>query len=70
MDPLTCCLLGICCPPAQQEAQLIALFRSHGNMDEEGATHAASRAMAALSDPLLSPLLAALKKAHHAKKPE
>ena len=68
MDPATCCLLGICCPPEAQLNSLVALFRTHGNLDDEAANHAAQQAMAALESADLAPLLAALKKSHHEKK--
>lgn len=34
MDPITCCLLGICCPPAQRRKTLAAHFESMGTAPE------------------------------------
>ena len=65
-----CCLLGICCPPEEQLAALVSLFRAHGNMDEAGAAYSAQHAMDALEAGELAPLLSALKHWHKAKKNE
>lgn len=62
-----CCWLGICCPPLEQMTALIALFKAHGNMDDAAAKHAAEKAMDALEDVALKPLLAALKHQHDKK---
>ena len=45
MDPITCCLLGICCPPEEQETALTAFFVEHTHMGSEHAAEAAKAVM-------------------------
>lgn len=45
MDPITCCLLGICCPPLQQQEAIQKLFIKEG-LDEAAAAKAAEVVMA------------------------
>ena len=46
MDPITCCLLGICCPPEEQEQALTALFQAQTHMGADHAREAAKVLMA------------------------
>ena len=34
MDPITCCLLGICCPPLQRVQRITTYIASFGVADE------------------------------------
>ena len=45
MDPITCCLLGICCPPEKQQQAIADLFKKEG-LDEHAAAKAAEVVMA------------------------
>ena len=52
MDPVTCCLLGICCPPEEQEKALTAWFQEKTHM---GADHAREAARAVMEHFDLAP---------------
>ena len=46
MDPITCCLLGICCPPEAQEQALTDFFAEQTHMGADHAREAARAIMA------------------------
>ncbi len=35
-----CCAIGLCCPPQQQRAALVALFVAGGSTEADAARHA------------------------------
>lgn len=41
MDPITCCLLGICCPPESRQLEITAHFEAMG-MSRDVAARAAA----------------------------
>lgn len=49
MDPIVCCLLGICCPPEAQRAALAAYFQKFAGLDAAQA-QAASAALFDVAD--------------------
>ena len=65
MDPLTCCLLGICCAPEAQLAAHVALYVEQGH-SQAVAARKAVKAVKALRDRRgpLADLIAALTAKH------
>lgn len=63
MDPVTCCLLGICCPPfsAEQREALEAQLTLHFNGDKEKARCVCNEAYEAFAK-ATKKLAAAVKK--------
>lgn len=64
MDPILCCILGVCCPPLQRRQKLINHFLSL-HIDAAGAERAADDLLARV-DALLSTGLGAMLKQVHA----
>jgi hypothetical protein len=67
MDPVICCLLGICCPPAsaEQRESLVKLLKEHFKGDEAKALKVCDEAFEAFAK-ATKKLASAVKKAEAA----
>lgn len=68
MDPITCCLLGICCPPARREQTIRAHFVALGLSEHDAKIVTAD--LITRADELMSMGLSAVVDAARKHKPE
>lgn len=67
MDPVICCLLGICCPPAERRIKVAKHFAGHG-VEERTALALADDLIARIDQSHLGSFLSAVVKAARGEK--
>lgn len=64
--PEFCCVIGLCCPPAQRRTKIAAWFTSMGVSAEDALTHADDMILRIDADPFVVQMQAMFRKSHGA----